>query len=227
MQRLRSELKGWRLWELLWFVANAAVILALSIYWRDSLIGTFSALTGIAYVVCNGKGKLMAYAFGVANAVLYSIVSWQAGFYGEVMLNAMYYLPMQFYGFYIWSKNMDTQTYEVKKRRLPTRRRWQLLGVIVVITCLYGFFLRFIGGTMPFVDSLSTVASVFAMVMAIRRYMEQWALWFVVNAVSTAMWAIAFYRGIESISALAMWALYLANSVVMYIKWSREVKKTA
>ena len=224
MQRLKNEFKGWRLWEILWFAFNCIIILGLSLYWKDSLIGTFSALTGIAYVVCNGKGKLMAYVFGIANAVLYSIVSFKAHFYGEVMLNALYYLPMQFYGFYIWSKNMDTETYEVKKRKLPNKGRVQLVVAIAVITVAYGFLLKYIGGTLPFVDSLSTVVSVFAMVMAIKMYMEQWTLWFIVNAVSTAMWAVAFYQGNESVSTLAMWALYLANSIVMHIKWARETR---
>ncbi len=224
MQRFRNEFKGWKLWEVLWLLANSLIILALSLYWRDTLIGTLSAVTGIAYVVCNGKGKLMAYFFGVANAVLYAIVSYKAKFYGEVMLNVIYYLPMQFYGFYIWSKNMDAETYEVKKRRLTAKGRIQLAGLIAVVTVLYGVLLKYLGGTLPFVDSLSTVVSVFAMVMSIKMYMEQWTLWFIVNAVSTAMWAVSFARGGESISTLVMWALYIANSVVMHIKWSRSVK---
>lgn len=226
MQRLKNEFKGWRLWEILWFAFNCIIILGLSLYWKDSLIGTLSALTGIAYVVCNGKGKLMAYVFGVANAVLYSIVSFKAHFYGEVMLNVLYYLPMQFYGFYIWSKNMDAETYEVKKHKLPNKGRVQLVVAIAVITVAYGFLLKHMGGTLPFVDSLSTVVSVFAMVMAIKMYMEQWTLWFIVNAVSTAMWAVEFYRGSESIATLAMWGLYLTNSIVMHIKWSREIIKS-
>jgi len=224
MERLKNEFKGWRLWEILWFTFNCIIVLGLSLYWRDNLIGIFSALTGIAYVVCNGKGKLMAYVFGVANAVLYSVVSFKTHFYGEVMLNVLYYLPMQFYGFCIWSKNMDDETHEVKKRRLSKRGRAQLAGLIAVITVAYGFVLKYVGGNLPFVDSLSTVVSVFAMVMAIKMYMEQWVLWFIVNAVSTAMWAVAFCQGNESIATLAMWALYLANSIVMYIKWARETR---
>lgn len=225
MHRLKNEFKGWHLWEILWFAFNCIIVLGLSLYWHDSLIGMLSALTGVAYVVCNGKGKLMAYVFGIANAILYSIVSFKAHFYGEVMLNALYYLPMQFYGFYVWSKNMDDETYEVKKRRLPKKGRLQLVLAIAVITVAYGFLLKYLGGTLPFVDSLSTVVSVFAMVMAIRMYKEQWALWFIVNAVSTVMWGVAFYRGSESAATLVMWALYLTNSIVMHIKWSTEINK--
>ena len=55
----------------------------------------------MACVVCTGKGKLMAYVFGTVNVVLYAIISLKAKYYGEVMLNLIYYFPMEFYGFYI------------------------------------------------------------------------------------------------------------------------------
>lgn len=225
MERFKNEFRGWRTWELLWLAANCVVILGLSLYWKDDPVGTLSALTGVAYVVFNGKGKLMTYLFGVANAALYAVVSYQSGFYGEVMLNVIYYLPMQFYGFYIWSKNMDCETHEVKKRRLTAKGRLSLAVAIVICTVGYGFLLRALGGTLPFVDSLSTIVSIFAMVMAIRMYVEQWTMWFIVNAVSTVMWAVSFSQGGEHISVLAMWALYIANSIVMHIKWSCEVKR--
>ena len=34
------------------------------------------------------------------------------------MLNALYYVPMQFVGFYIWSKNMNSTTHEVEKKSI-------------------------------------------------------------------------------------------------------------
>ncbi len=227
MERLKNEFRGWRAWEIVWLVANCLIILALSLYWGDSVMGIISAVAGVAYVVCSGKGKLMAYFFGVINVVLYAIISYRAKFYGEVMLNALYYLPMQFYGFYVWSKNMDTETHEVKKRRMTAKGRLMLAGAILVATVAYGFLLKAIGGTLPFVDSLSTVISVFAMIVAIRMYMEQWTLWLIVNVVSTVMWAISFSRGGDSVATLVMWALYIANSIVMHIKWSKESKGAA
>ena len=57
-------------------------------------MGIISATTGVACVVCTGKGKLSAYIFGVVNCVLYAIISYQAKLYGETMLNALYYVPM-------------------------------------------------------------------------------------------------------------------------------------
>ena len=141
MERLKNEFRGWRTWEVVWLAANCLVILALSLYWGDSVMGIISAVAGVAYVVCSGKGKLMAYFFGVINVVLYAIISYEAKFYGEVMLNALYYLPMQFYGFYVWSKNMDSETHEVKKRRMIAKGRAVLALAIAVSTVAYGFLL--------------------------------------------------------------------------------------
>ena len=46
--------------------------------------------------------------FGIINCILYSIISYQQTLYGEMLLNICYYLPLQFIGFAIWKKNMNT-----------------------------------------------------------------------------------------------------------------------
>ena len=75
-------------------------------------------MTGVASVVCTGKGKLSAYLFGLVNSVLYALIAWQAAYYGETMLNLLYYVPMQFVGFFVWSRHMNEGTHEVEKLSL-------------------------------------------------------------------------------------------------------------
>ena len=224
---IKNELSGWKKWEILWLVLACEIITGLSIYWHDSLMGIISATTGVACVVCTGKGKLSAYIFGLINVVLYAIISFRAKYYGEVMLNALYYAPMQFYGFLVWSRHMNQETHEVEKKRMDGRKRILLTLAIGAGTLLYGLVLRALGGELPFVDSLSTVASVAAMIISVWMYMEQWAIWIVVDVVTVAMWAWAFMHGNESIATLLMWVVYLINAVIMHIKWSREANKNA
>ena len=80
------------------------------------------------------------------------------------------------------------------------------------------------GGNLPFVDSMSTVVSVVAQILCIKRYVEQWVLWIVVDIVTVIMWIAAFFIGGESVATLLMWSVYLINAIIMFIKWSKETK---
>ena len=91
---IRNEIEGWKKWELFWLLSACAVIMGLSIDWGDFIMGIVSAVTGVACVVCTGKGKLSAYIFGLINTVLYAIISYQAALYGETMLNGSFIWEM-------------------------------------------------------------------------------------------------------------------------------------
>ena len=224
---MKEELKGWKTWEVLWLITACGVILGLSIYWKDTPMGIVSATTGVACVVCTGKGKLSAYPLGAINVLLYAIIAWKAKYYGEVMLNLIYYFPMEFYGLYVWKKHMNTETHEVEKRFMPWSKRILMIAAVVIGTLGYGFVLRALGGNLPFVDALSTVVSVVAMIVSIGMYVEQWILWIAVDIVTVFMWAKAFAAGNDSIATLLMWIVYLGNAVIMYFKWAREAKRHA
>lgn len=224
---IKEEFLGWKTWEVMWLIIACVTIFALSVYWKDTAMGIISATTGVACVVCTGKGKLSAYIFGIVNTLLYAIIAYKAQFYGEVMLNAIYYFPMQFYGIYVWSKHMNAETHEVEKKEMNLNGKLILCGCVVVATITYGFILKWLGGTLPFIDALSTVVSVVAMIVSIKMYAEQWILWIVVDVVTVIMWAIAFAQGNDSIATLLMWIVYLGNAVVMYVKWIKEAKANA
>ena len=221
----KSEISGWKHWEIIWLIFVCAVIMALSIYWKDSPMGILSATTGVICVVCTGKGKLSAYLFGAVNTLLYAIIAFEAKYYGEVMLNALYYFPLQFYGFFVWSRHINHETHEVEKRKMNLKGRIKLSLFVIIATALYGVLLRLLGGFLPFVDALSTVVSVAAMIISIKMYAEQWLLWIVVDVVTVIMWGVAFAQGNDSIATLLMWIVYLGNAVIMYFKWIGEVKQ--
>ena len=222
---IKEELSGWNKLEITWLFIACIIITCLSVYWGDSLMGIISATTGVACVVCTGKGKLSAYVFGLINCVLYAIISYQAKLYGETFLNIIYYVPMQFYGFYVWSKHMNLETHEVKKKHMTNNGRLLLLTSIIIGTIGYGFVLKYLGDAMPFVDSFTTVSSVIAMIISVKMFSEQWWIWIFINIFSIYMWLCDISLGSHNFGTLLMWITYLANSVIMCIKWEREVKQ--
>lgn len=221
---IKGELSGWKKPEVSWLLFACALIIGLSIYWQDTLMGIISSTTGVACVVCTGKGKLSAYIFGLVNSVLYAIIAFQATLYGETMLNILYYVPMQFVGFHVWSKNMNVETHEVKKHHMKNRGRLLMVLVIALATVGYGFLLETMGDAMPFVDSFTTVSSVIAMIISVRMYAEQWWIWIAVDVFTVFMWACNFAVGNENIATLLMWMVYLGNAIFMCIRWEKEVR---
>lgn len=156
---------------------------------------------------------------------MYAIISYEAKLYGETMLNALYYVPMQFVGFYIWNKNMDDNTKEVKKGHMTGKGRILLLLSMILGTYLYGLLLAFLGDAMPFVDSFTTIFSVIAMVISVKMFAEQWWVWVVVDIFSVYMWWCNFSSGSDNIATLLMWIIYLGNAIIMLVKWEKEAER--
>lgn len=222
---IKNEFQGWKVWETLWLLGTSVIMIGLSIYWKDSLMGIISATTGMAYVVCTGKGKLCAYFFGLINSVLYAIISYHAKLYGETMLNLFYYVPMLVVGFFSWLKHMNEETKEVSKRSMKALGRGIMIASIALGTLGYGFVLKWMGDSMPFVDSFTTVASVVAMILTVKMYAEQWWIWFFVDLVTIYMWWTSFKVGQDNMATLVMWIMYLLTAILMGVKWEKEAKK--
>ena len=222
---IKREITGWKIWEIVWLTIATAVILGVSIYWKDSATGIVAALTGIWCVILTGKGKLSSFWVGTVNTILYAIVAWKARYWGEVMLNLIYYVPMNFVGLYLWSKNMNKDTDEVSKERLSLKGSIIAYSCVVLGTVGYGFVLKLLNGTLPFIDSMSTVFSVFAQFLCVKRCMEQWVLWIIVDVVTVGMWIYAFINGTGDMATVLMWSIYLINAFIMLFKWMKDTKK--
>ncbi len=221
---LKKEFTGWKKWEIFWIVIATVVILGVSFYWRDTAVGIFASLTGIWCVILTGKGKLSSFWFGTINTILYAIVAWKAKYWGEVMLNLIYYVPMNFVGMYMWSKNMNKETDEVIKKRLSLKNSVIAYLSVTIGTVIYGYILMLMNGTLPFIDAMSTVFSIFAQFLCVKRYMEQWVLWVIVDIVTVIMWVYVFINNSGDIALVLMWSIYLINAIIMLVKWLNDTK---
>lgn len=224
MSNVKNYFKDWSIFEKIWLGVSTILILALSIYWKDSLIGVVASLTGLWCVVLVAKNRISNYYIGIINVIAYAYVAYGWQYYGEVMLNMVYFLPMQFIGLYLWKKNMASKR-EVKVKIMNNKLRiiWTLISVVTIIG--YGFILKTMGGNLPFIDSMSTVLSIIAMILMAFAYAEQWAIWIVVNIVSIVLWVSVMLKGGNDISILLMWTAYLVNSVYGLLNWMKMYKE--
>ena len=220
-------------WFLIAGVITSNVIYSIMTGTLD-IIGSLAGITGVLCVVLVAKGSIWNYLFGVVNVSLYAWISYKAALYGDAGLNALYYLPMQFIGWWQWRKrgaavsSDDAQRLtgdddvRVKARRLSWRQRTLLvIGCISAIVAV-GFLLRNLGDPQPFKDSTTTVLSIVAQALMALAFMEQWCLWIITNIVSVAMWTICVLRGEAHAGVMViMWVFYLLNSLNGLRVWAK------
>ncbi|ERJ11715.1 nicotinamide riboside transporter PnuC [Haloplasma contractile] len=240
---VKGYFKDWTLFEKAWLGIFSLITVGLSIVWGDNIIGFMTGITGIFCVVLVAKGRISNYIWGGINVVLYGYLAYTWGLMGEVTLNWGFFLPMNFIGWYFWLKNKDhTETDLVITDVLNKRMRitWIFLSILSIL--MYGLLLKnlhtfsiadslgIIENPTAFFDATSTVLSVFAMILMVKRYAEQWTLWIVVNIVSIIMWSIVIATSSDAseignaVSMIVMWSAYLVNAVYGQINWFKLYK---
>lgn len=185
-----------------------------------TLINSAAAICGIMCVVLCAAGKKSQYYWGFINIIAYVIIAWINHFYGEVMLNGLYYLPTQFIGIYLWKKNYNNTNECVNGRKMKLVPTLLILGGTIIGIVLYRMLLIALGGNSAWLDSTSTVVSIVANALMVMRYREQWTLWVLVDIVTVIMWA---FNGDAIMTT--MWVVYLINAVYGYINWSKMSRK--
>ena len=104
-------------------------------------------------------------------------------------------------------------------------KRFVWFGASLIALTIYGGILTLINGTLPFIDSATTVFSVIATIMLNKRLTDQWFYWIIVDILSIGMWVYIFITSKGDISMLVMWSAFLVNAIYGYYNWQRLEKK--
>ncbi len=166
------------------------------------------------------QARRIAWFIGIAAVLLNSILYWQKGIYGSVLLECIYFLTM-IYGLFSWSKKRKTLSYG-DIRFLSWQHLVPLALIVFIGTLLLSGMLRYFGSDIPYWDALTTTLALIAQALLCLKYIHCWILWFIVDAMMAAM---QFYKGIPFHSAIH-W-LYLIFAVLGYIRWHNIVKAQA
>lgn len=223
---IKAELSGWKKHETIALLLIFAFIIINAFFIKDSVVAVVSAICGIMYSSLAGKGKVSCYVFGLMGSGCYSFLSLKNGLFGNLVLYLCYYIPMQIIGLFSWSKHLKDDAQEIEKVSLSTKQRILLVLSAIVLCSAAIFILKVFHGSSPFFDGITTVLSVFGMYLTVKRCIEQWLVWIVVNGLSSIMWLNLVAHGAKTYSTLIMWCVYFVLSVYFYFVWRKELKST-
>ena len=148
---------------------------------------------------------------------VHCVLYYQSGLYADCAMQG-YYIVAGLYGLIAWLIGHKSKEKPLKISHTPLR----LIAPLVTIYCvlhiaIYYVLVHFTDSTVPFWDAMTTAMSMVAMWMLSRKYMEQWLVWCVVDAITVSLY---LYKGIP-LTAL-LYALYTALAIAGYLRWKRE-----
>ena len=227
MERIKDILtkefmRGYSTFDKLFMVAMLLVQIIVFCIVPDSPLGIVAGISGVISVVLCAKGKISFYFIGFVQTISYLFLSWQNCFYGEVMEN-IFYLVTMIWGIFVWKKNStvdDKGSAHVEALKF-TPKMWVLsiLGT-VICTIAMGYWLTTIGSHQAYTDAATNILAIFAQILMVKRYREQWIWWLVIDVLCLKMWFVA-----GNWSMVAMYIAWTINCIYGWYNWNKLEKE--
>jgi len=182
-----------------------------------SIIESVAVLFSVVYVILAAKENIWCWAAAIINVSLYVYIFYTVQLYPETGLQIFYFI-MAIVGYYMWNKQ--------DKERIKEWSETKHL-LIIFIGAIFTFFMGFYFSTytdsqMPIIDSFTTVFSIIATYMVIKKVLRNWLYWIVIDAVSVYIY---FNRDLHLTSLL--FVAYTIIAVFGYFAWMKRMKTNA
>ncbi len=186
---------------------------------NQSLLETSGVITGILCVYLAAKNSIWNWPIAIISVLIYILIFFESKLYADTGLQ-VYFLVMNFYGWYFWSRKEIHQKVPVSS----ISHKEIILSVlsIILFTAGLGYFL-YTGtdASFPFIDSFCTACSLIAQVFLARKVLENWLIWIFVNIIY-----VGVYISKDLHLTALMYALYIIIAAVGYRDWREEYKNT-
>lgn len=209
---------GFSIFELAYLFAMIVLQVIVFVFAPDSWLNIVAGLAGVVSVVLCAKGRTLFYFIGFIQTFTYLVLAWQNKFYGEVLENLFYFVTM-IWGIFEWKRNEiknEDGTEDVAALKF-TPIMW-LISIFFTFAATYamGFWLESIGSAQAYTDAATNVLAVFAQILMVKRYREQWLWWLVIDVLCIKMWFVA-----GNWSMVAMYVAWTINAIYGWYNWSK------
>jgi nicotinamide mononucleotide transporter len=197
-------------------IAPAAVGAWFAAHWLE----LFGAVTGAISVWLAVRENVWNWWIGIVNNAVYLIVFFEGRLFGDASLQ-VFYIAISVYGIVRWLHGGD------RGGAAPVRRIGAAEAALLAVALLAATFglqryFAVLHDAAPLLDAFTTAGSIIAQYMLARKYLENWLVWIVVDAVS-----IYLYVWKELQLTAALYALFLAMCIVGFVQWRAALRAPA
>ena len=225
MSKIKKLFSSLSIFErVLYIFSVTLVVLSFIISPEKSVLSLIASLIGVTALIFIAKGYVIGQVLIIIFALLYGVVSFIQGYYGEVLTYVGMSAPMAVVSIVSWVKNPYKGTKTVKVSKL----RWYHLLIMAVltvtVTLAFYFILGLLGTSSLYVSTLS-VATTFAAVYLTFLRSPYYAIGYLLNdIVLITLWVIASISDPSRISMVICFAVFLVNDLNGFISWKRMEK---
>lgn len=215
-------LHGYSTFDKLFMISMLAMQIIVFIIVPDTALSIICGISGVISTVLCAKGKISFYFIGFVQTITYLILAWQNWFLGEVLEN-LFYLVTMVWGIFVWKKNstVDDQGAAYVDAKKFTPMMWVVSVIATIIaTVITGYVLSLFNSNQPYLDAATNIIAIFAQLMMVKRYREQWQWWFVLDCICIVMWMRA-----GNWSMVAMYIAWTINCIYGWVNWSKLEKQ--
>ena len=218
---VRKIFKDWTTFEKLFLIFGTVLALVLTPVFRGTIFDLFYTLLYFWTALLLAKGKWVCYVIGIVSTFFYAYVSYQNGYYGEIMISMFLTLPLTIVGLLDWIRHQD-KTKTVVVKNISKRELLIVLGSQIILGWGYYYLLKMFGTQNLVVSTLSIVASLVATYLTARRS-EHGFVGFIINDVILIMlWGMPVISGDFALIPVVLCpVLLLVNDIYGVYNWKR------
>ncbi|MDD4350956.1 MAG: nicotinamide riboside transporter PnuC [Clostridia bacterium] len=221
-----KKLKNWTKFELILWASCIVAVCTISIIFKSGVLIATCSLIGAASTFLQAKGKAVAQIFAIITVVLYSLVSYAQGLYGEVLTYVVLMLPLAIASLISWVKNTDEEK-TVKVRELNKKQLMMLPLYFVAEFVVVYFILKAINTSFLFASTLSVATSVISVVLMIIRSKYGFVSFFIDEMTSIILWSFPIIV-LGNLTLLPLLINPIVNSInhlYGWKVWSAKIKR--
>ena len=219
---VKKYFEDWNKFEKSFLICGLLTSIISSIIFNGTVIDTLYTSLYLITALLMSKGKVECYFVGFVSVFFYGIVSYNQGYYGELIITAFLTFPIMIIGIISWLRHQDKEEDTVIISFLSKKEITIALLSQLVLFWIYYFILKAFNTDLLVISTMSVVTSVLASYFEARRSELSLFCYIANDLVIITLWLIPIISGqIELISVLVGPILLLINDIYGSYNWRR------
>lgn len=195
------------------------------------LAGNFNPLTliasliGVTSLIFVAKGYVIGEVLMVIFGLVYSIISLQYCYYGEMITYLGMTAPIALMSAVSWYKHPYKNSSEVTVNSLNTLHRILLVVLTLLVTVIFYFILKVFDTPNLFFSTVSIATSFSASYLALMRSPLYAVAYAANDLVLIVLWILASIENTSYIPVIICFAIFFINDIYGFVSWQKMKKR--